>query len=214
MMMIAAKIVQDYVSYLLLENGRYGFVAKSVLVEKARVLKQRKKPARLAGIKTPKETAYFYKNARALARCAKEKEQEKKEQIIAVLFRDSDGSVSAGRGAWNDKWMSIMRGFNDEQYDLGVPMLPKPKSEAWLLCALKKVPYQNCAVLENRSGSDNSPNALKKELAQLFQGERPSREDLCNMVDNGSIDPVRIDMPSFNRFKNRLLEVLDLCQDR
>jgi len=46
--------------------------------------------------------------------------------------------------------------------DRGVAMIPKPKSEAWLLCALKNKPYESCEKLEDRSGNDDSPNSLKK----------------------------------------------------
>ena len=54
-------------------------------------------------------------------------------------------------------------------------MIPKPKSEAWLICALKRDPYQVCERLEARSGNDQSPNSLKRELEQLL-GIKPSRE--------------------------------------
>ncbi len=55
--------------------------------------------------------------------------------VIAVLFRDSDGTASSGRGLWEDKRKSIEDGFGEAGFDYGVPMIPKPKSEAWLLCA-------------------------------------------------------------------------------
>lgn len=86
-------------------------------------------------------------------------------------------------------------------------MLPKPKSEAWLLCALKANPYQSCAALENESGNDASPNNLKGELAKVL-GTDPHREILCDHFNAGRIDPHRIDMPSFYAFKTRLGEVL------
>ncbi len=206
---ITDKIVRDHYIFSLIDSGGYGFVSRQVLVRKAKMLKQRKKSPCLPGKRKQKETVYFYRNARALALCAKEKTDEKKDTVVAVLFRDSDD-----RGIWLDKWFSMLNGFQAEQYDFGVPMLPKPKSEAWLLCALKTNPYQRCASLEDRSGSDKSPNPLKKELAQLFQGELPSRETLCSMVNDETIDATRIDMPSYNKFKKRLLEVLDKCKSQ
>ena len=45
-----------------------------------------------------------------------------------------------GRGNWNDKRNSIIAGFRAEDYDLGVAMISKPKSEAWLVAA-KQNPY-------------------------------------------------------------------------
>jgi len=58
-------------------------------------------------------------------------------------------------------------GFKIEKFDRGVAMIPKPKSEAWLLCALRNKAYENCQKLEDRSGNDDSPNSLKKELDAL-----------------------------------------------
>ncbi len=86
-------------------------------------------------------------------------------------------------------------------------MIPKPISEAWLLCALKQNPYQNCKELEHGSGSRRSPNSLKKKLNNIL-GQEPTSEMLSELVMKRKIDHSRIDMPSFNAFKNRLLEVL------
>ena len=125
---------------------------------------QSKKKLKLPGRRRPKETQYFERNARALAAAAKALEQEKDDSVVAVLFRDSDGTHSSSRGLWKDKQESISRGFKIENFGNGVPMVPKPKSEAWLLCALKANPYQHCIGLENESGNDRSPNSLKKQL--------------------------------------------------
>jgi hypothetical protein len=82
-------------------------------------------------------------------------------------------------------------------------MIPKPKSEAWLICALKDEPYQHCEPLEDRSGNDTSPNPLKGELEALL-GEPTSRKKLSEMVSDGTIDIGRIDMPSFHSFRESL----------
>ncbi len=178
---------------------------KGHLVERADTFKQQKKSPRLPGKKKPKETSYFYRNARALALCAKETELD--EEVVAVFFRDSDGTASAGRGLWEDKRDSIIQGFHDEGFERGVPMIPKPKSEAWLICALKNDPYQGCAALEDRSGNDNSPNSLKGEISDLLNGET-SREKYCQLVREGVININQIDMPSFRAFPERLEEVI------
>ena len=86
-------------------------------------------------------------------------------------------------------------------------MIPKPKSEAWIICALKREPYQRCERLEDRSGNDRSPNSLKKELEQLL-GTAPSREHLCDLVADGTVSVERIRMPSFDAFRSRLEEVI------
>jgi hypothetical protein len=207
MAIIVSQIVEQKHQYSFVESGAYGYVSKGKLVERASVFKQQRKSPRLPGAKTPKETRYFYRNARALALCAKEKEAEINDRVVGVFFRDSDDTVSAGRGLWEDKQRSMLKGFADEDFRHGVPMVPKPTSEAWIICALKNQPYQGCEALEDRSGSDKSPNPLKKELAEILNGF-VSREKLCEMVNDGEIDIRRINMPSFRAFQERLNEVI------
>lgn len=54
---------------------------------------------------------------------------------------------------------------------------------------------------------ENSPNSLKGELAQILGG-LPSREDLCDMVNDQTIDFDRIDMPSAAAFRKTLQKAL------
>jgi hypothetical protein len=170
-------------------------------------LKAVKKALRLPGKKQTKETRYFFNTARLLARIAREQEHERADEVVAVLFRDSDGTASAGRGLREDKRTSMLDGFAEEGFPRGVPMIPKPKSEAWVLCALKRHPYRDCRALEERSGNDASPNALKKELVAILDGE-DMRETLCEMLVERKIDINRIKMPSFDAFRSRLEEVI------
>ncbi|MBX3178511.1 MAG: hypothetical protein KF886_14210 [Candidatus Hydrogenedentes bacterium] len=82
-------------------------------------------------------------------------------------------------------------------------MIPRPTSEAWLLCALKEQPYERCEALEERSGSPNAQRPLKKELADRL-GATPTRELLCMLVMDGRVDAGRIEMPSFTAFREDL----------
>lgn len=206
MAVIVDQIVEDRLQYSPLKVQACGFVSEQELAARPGELKAAKKAMGLPGRKRAKETRYFFNNARILARIAQERQEELGTQVIAVLFRDSDGTASAGRGLWNEKRHSILHGFEEEGFERGVPMLPKPKSEAWVLCALKNA-YVACGALEERSRNDKSPNSLKKELSDLLGGP-PSREDLCDMVRDGRIDHRRIEMPSFVAFRGRLREVL------
>jgi hypothetical protein len=204
MAVIVSQIVEQQFGFSFMETRYYGYVSKSVLKERAKKLNQLEKTLKLPGKKRPKEGLYFYMNARALALCAKDKEKKLNDEVIAVLFRDSDGTASAGRGLWSDKRDSIIRGFHDENFKKGVPMIPKPISEAWIICAIKENPYQDCGGLEDRSGNPKSPNSLKDELAGILDG-RPSRDQLCEMVNERTIDYTQIDMPSFLSFKDALI---------
>lgn len=173
-----------------------------------RQLKENHRAVVLPGKKGAKETAYFYKNAWALGDWAISMEQAHEDKGIAVLFRDCDGTRSTGNSLWREKWDSMRRGFQRSGYSRGVPMLPKPKSEAWLLCAAKKSPYQNCAALEDLSGNDNSPNAAKKKLDAAFGGHRTGAE-LCDWLEENLFDSAKAgSMPSYAAFHDRLLEAV------
>jgi hypothetical protein len=205
MTIIIAEIVERKLDYRILD-GACGFVPKAHLAQRAAELKTAKKAMGLPGKKGAKETRYFFNNARILARIAKEKAAEINDEVVAVLFRDSDGTASAGRGEWESKWESMLDGFDEEKFSKGVPMLPKPKSEAWLICAFKKNPYQNCKALEERPGNDDSPNSLKAELSQLL-GTDMNAESLSKRTA-AQFEFERVDMPSFHLFRKRLEQVI------
>jgi hypothetical protein len=205
MAMFVDRIVNGRHKYSVLEAGCYGFVSEGGLSARA---KAGRKSLGLPGKKTGKETRYFFNNARILARIAKEKQKETHDDVVAILFRDSDGTASAGRGLWKDKRQSMLDGFIVEGFHRDVPMIPKPKSEAWLLCALRTNPYQNCVDLEDRSGNDRSPNSLKRELSEIMGEEVPLVETLCRMIETGRIDVDQINMPSFREFRKRLNDVI------
>ena len=206
MTIIVDQIVQARHHYSLLETGCYGFVSRRALADRASALKAAKKAPRLPGKKRAKETRYFFNNARLLAKIAKDREHTLKDVVVAVLFRDSD-TATDGRGPWPEKRQSMLDGFEEEGFARGVPMIPKPTSEAWLLCALQENPYQGCAALEDRSGSPNSRSSLKGEVEKRL-GHPPTTDELCDMVTNGRVDYGRINMDSFNEFKKRLEAVL------
>jgi len=205
---IISQIAEQRIMYSFMDTHSYGFVSKNELKRMTSLFRKKKGSPSLPGKKKQKETEYFYRNARALALVAKNKVEElNDDEVIAVLFRDSDGSASADRGHWEHKRNSMIKGFNDEGYKKGIPMIPKPKSEAWIICAVKDNPYQGCGALENRSGNDKSPRSLKGELSELLEG-RTSRIQLCELVCNGILDWKKIEMPSFLAFKKALNDVL------
>jgi len=173
-------------------------------IPKVELTKLTKRLPPYTGKKGIKGTAYFTNNAIALAKIAKNKSKELNDEVVAILFRDSDGTCSSIKGLWEDKISSIEMGFKIEKFDKGVAMIPKPKSEAWLLCTLKNKAYESCEKLEDRSGNDDSPNSLKKELDAL--GIENSK--INEMIQSSEIDIEKIDMPSFRHFVNRLKELL------
>ena len=202
---IVAKIVEAQYKYSILD-GACGIISERGVTQKASELKAARKQLRLPGKKHAKETRFFFNNARILARVAKEKSEAINDEVVAVLFRDSDGTASAGRGEWSAKRQSMLDGFNEEGFFQGVPMIPKPKSEAWLICAWKHHPYSGCQTLEERSGNDRSPNSLKAELNELLGADSMGDVLQEKVVECFDID--RIQMPSFKAFRDRLEEVI------
>ena len=204
MALIVDKLLErHHTAYGLIESHDAGgdcivYVAKSELSSFAK-----KGPTLLPGQKYGKGNAFFVSNAQCLGLYAKKLSAEEAGiPVIAILFRDGDGTNS--KKEWSAKVESMRRGFELVEFRTGVSMVPNPKSEAWLICALRSPAYSGCASLEHESGNDNSSNPLKDQLAHLCGGLHPSAETQADWVRDGRVDPSRIEMPSFSVFKEDL----------
>jgi hypothetical protein len=205
--MMVNKLVEPIWGYEPVCGGGMMFVAKNALMSYQRESKAaRPRSLVLPGRDRQQETAFFFENARSLARMSMELAAKEQCETGAVLFRDADGTRSSNRSERSSKVRSMEGGFAAEKFEHGVPMVPQPKSEAWLLCALQSHPYQNCAQLENLSGNDDSPNPAKTLLSDTIGGDTNAQE-LADFVLDGRVDVQRIDMPSFEQFRNRMVEV-------
>lgn len=202
--MVDKLLERHYTGYSLLELHQAGGDCVTHVHEAE--LKALGKPGSplFPGIKFGKGTAFFTRNAQVLGLLAKQTSAQEKQPVLAVLFRDGDGVSATPAGEWQEKVDSMHRGFAMVECDTGVPMVPRPKSEAWLLCALRAPGYANCAPLEEASGNDASPNSLKKQLAARCGGADPTVDQQADWVMSGAVDPLRINMPSFNAFKQAL----------
>lgn len=188
-----------------LASSAMEFVSEARRIEIARALPR----SYIIGKKREAGGGYYFKEAMALAQAAKKCSKVNNDcPVAAVLFRDADGTRSTERGLFEIKWKSIVDGFRAAEFDLGVPMVPKPKSEAWLLCALKEDAYQHCAGLEDSlSGNDNAPDSAKQQLLQRLADRGEGTKDLIAMIEQGEVLLNRINMPSFQQFRDRLEEV-------
>lgn len=191
--------------YSLLQMHAAGSDCVSV-VHKSQLVMGAKNPAAmlLPGVKFGQETGFFTRNAQVLGQLAGQSKAATGVPVIAVLFRDGDGTRSVPAKEWAQKVASMERGFELAGCPTGVPMVPRPKSEAWLLCGLKAQPYQQCAGLEDAPGNDGSPNSLKSRLAALNGGTEPSAQAQAQWVENDVVDALQISMPSYDHFKNHL----------
>lgn len=148
---------------------------------------------------------YFRKGAYLLGKHAKGISSNRIAPVIAVFFRDADGTRPTPRTEWEGKVTSMRRGFEAAEFSSGVPMVPRPKSEAWMLCGLRKREdaSRDCSGLEDAPGNDASPNSLKKQLADHLRYE-PTSDQQAELVSSGQIDPALIDLPSFTAFREEL----------
>lgn len=183
----------------------YLYVSETWLSEKIRARKQDRRKTSLTGKKHGQETGYFHINAWMLGEAAKDFEQQHQDIAIAVLFRDSDGARSAAGSEWSAKWQSMHSGFQRSGLGArGVPMLPKPKSEAWLLCAVAN-DYQHCQALEALPGNDDSPRSAKMQLQAALGGDA-STEAQLQWLQTYGFDHQRaaVGMPSYQCFQDSL----------
>lgn len=198
------KIIKKKLSYSFYELSPelITFIPKAKLIQEQ---SKDKSKTPYTSKKVKKGQALFLMNAITLAKISKDKCIElQDDDVITILFRDSDGTNTSDKSLWEDKVKSIEDGFLMEHFTKGVAMIPKPKSEVWLICALQNKPYQQCQDLENRSGNDNSPNNLKDELKSFGI----SLESINTKIQDGSIDIEKINMPSFVSFQTKLNTLL------
>lgn len=141
--------------------------------------------------------------ATTMADYAKETEHQ-----LAIYFHDTD------RNDFDALVNAIKLGFNSIEGVQGVPMVPKPTSEAWLICGLKENPYTHCSALENDlSGNDaaatnNAPKKVLGRLIGLSADAEPNTEQQFQAAEQSDVS--RIDMPSFNQFRENLTTAIDV----
>jgi hypothetical protein len=168
----------------------------------------------LSGVKRPAGLGGITAQAWTLGILAVEEARKSGDRVVAILFHDSDGTRAVGQDHWSEQVAAIKQGFARAECMGGVAMVPRPKSEAWLICALRQPHYQHCAALEESAGNDGSPNSLKAMLAALNGGEYPSADVQAAWVRDGVVDPRRIDMPSFAAFRHELAQACSAALTR
>jgi len=152
---------------------------------------------------------YFVANARSFASIAKKIEAKASCPVIAIFFRDHDKTRSTKKNVWKDKFDSILLGFEIENFSRGIPMLPNPKSEAWLLCCINTDTY-DCSNLEIKTGSKHSLTPIKTKLKQQIGDANV--EHLNSLIEQCFSNSANINklktMPSFLNFYDRLERTL------
>lgn len=154
-----------------------------------------------------------FRNSFFVAMWLAKKACEKSESCGVVYFEDADRTNTSPKNVNLKLEKAIMDGFKRCQFDSGVPMVPNPRQEAWLLGYYQEwlpggCSYQNCQRFENLSGNDAAPhqkNAKKLLDSALVKACKKH----CDMESEVStIEWDRVNMPSLNRFRDRLSYVL------
>lgn len=80
----------------------------------------------------------------------------------AIYFKDMDFASNENRDHYYEALIAAMHsGFDRADFRKGVPMIPKTRSESWMLCIVDKN-ANRVSYYENLPGSDNSPKSGKK----------------------------------------------------
>lgn len=141
------------------------------------------------------------KQARELGKLAIEQDCQ-----LAIYFHDTDGNnkeKSLTSPIQSKIVKAVDQGFKSGKMNAGIAMIPRPTSEAWLICSCKNN-YLHCESLEaTLSGNDRSEdNDPKKILANYLGISDCDNELLTEKINN--LDLEKMDMPSFNQFRDDL----------
>ncbi|ADV62341.1 hypothetical protein Isop_1758 [Isosphaera pallida ATCC 43644] len=206
MAVLVDRLIERFYSFSPIKEGLMYFVSRKELENKSKKLSKANQGRReLPSLKVPKETAFFYNQTRALATFANELAKIHKQTVIAVLFRDLDPKQSMNHRQRQDRWKSIVSGFKIEDFEFGIPMIPNPTSEAWLICLFQDQPYVGCQDMENRTSE-----SLKDQLNTLV-GVKATRDILVERLERTppNFDRLSSAMISFKVFHDRVQEVLE-----
>ena len=181
------------------EQVEFHLVSRSQLSSGSKNAKP-KRGAYVRGYKTPYPET---RSVTAFACCLARKAQACCPDCGAIYFKDMDFSSNENGDKYYETLIAAMHlGFDNAEFRKGVPMVPKTRSESWMLCIVDKNAARE-SYDENLPGSDNSPKSGKKVLAtKLGCPEKENYTSLSVRIENYDWD--NLSAPSFIFFKNRL----------
>lgn len=172
--------------------------------------KPEKKTSIVRGAKNKFPNHHFIAaSAKCLVQKAEETamEYEEPQKWGVIYFHDLDANTKATVDEIYNAYMKAMNdGFESVFFPYGVPMIPKTRSESWLLCLLDSDGGKNAKYFEDLPMSDKSPNSGKKVLAaKLNVSEDESYSRIEEKRD--SFMWASLQAPSFLVFRDRLKTV-------
>lgn len=167
--------------------------------------KPEKKTAVVRGLKKNfANAAYVSKCAKLLAEKAKVFAKANEDDWGVIFFKDLDASSGTDIDkVYNAMFSAMEDGFETANFETGVPMVPKTRSESWILCALCPKDASKNDFFEKLPMSDKSPNSGKKVLAKILNvDEDESYKIVGERVESFLWE--QIQAPSFIVFKDKL----------
>lgn len=197
------KIAVDKLLSGFWENS-HGFKFRAIGRNQLSNAAKNQNPRRGAVVRGNREKYPGLRSAAAFAACLARMAKTEGEDWGVIFFEDLDfHSGTDVDDFYKAKIGAMHKGFDLADFQRGIPMVPKPRSESWLLCYHQETPYEIGRYFEDLAGSDNSPNSGKKRLAEfLGVPENQIYEKINDTIDK--INWSRIKAPSFVFFKNRL----------
>lgn len=190
-------LVDDIFSYDIISESDLTTRAKDIAAERKRML--------LPGYKHKnRHLLHIRRLAHALGSMASHEED-----TGALLFRDCDftnSEIGNPHEFYQDMVKCIETGFSmADDFKYGVAMVPKMRSETWLLAHYQKTPYQDSNRFEDLPANDRAEHSAKAMLAKFLNC---SIGELYDLIDPNDIIWERIDCSSFLFFKKRFQYVL------
>ncbi len=105
---------------------------------------------------------------------------------VAVLMRDADNRK------FTEVYEEIKSGFLAAGFDRGIPAVPVPKSEAWIICCME--PGESDRI---ELGSEDMKALLEQRLR--LQGKSNNMQTWCKIASSCDVCSAR--SPSFVRYK-------------
>jgi len=199
-------IVRDKTNYSFIERHNTNgdvihFIPKQDLRIQAGAI-----PSILPGKKSLQGTSYFTKNALVLGNKAKVIARTSGLPTIAVLYRDADPTRS--HDDYDEKFNSVIKGFELAEFYHGVPMMPRQIMESWLLDSLdwQGESHQN---FETVVGGRHSAYNYKEKLEEKVGNS--SRKRFVDLVNDGTFNQNRITACSYKRFKEKLEKIVGIA---
>lgn len=186
------------------------YVSHGHLSRCSKELAKGNKKFRFAGKSMPKGFAGLTKQSTELAKLASELGCE-----MAFYFHDTDGNnqnKSSASRLQENMVNAAKQGFRSGGLESCVAMIPKPTSEAWLICSCKANAYDACGNLEvTLSGNDDSPPEQSPKLVlESIIGAAFTDPILYEKIEE--LDIERMDMPSFNQFRDDMQQAIqNIC---